>query len=91
MTNDEADDRYGSVNIADNDLSRSAGVKLSAVITFQAEWYYGRYRTEKVGHEIMIITRLSSKGACCRLASNDELHDMFQSIQFSNRPAVAFV
>jgi len=38
MTNDEADDRYGSVNIADNELSRLAGVKLSAVITLQTEW-----------------------------------------------------
>ena len=39
ITNDEADDRYGSVNIAENDSSRLAGVKLSAVITIQAEWY----------------------------------------------------
>jgi len=33
MTNDEADDRYGSVNIAKNDSWRLAGVKLRAVIT----------------------------------------------------------
>jgi len=39
MTNDEADDRYGSVNIAENDSSRLAGVKLSAVITRQTECY----------------------------------------------------
>jgi len=38
MTNDEADDRSGSVNIAENDSSRLAGVKLSAVITLQIEW-----------------------------------------------------
>jgi len=49
MTNDEADDRYGSVNIAENDSSRSAAVKLSAVITFQTQC---RYKTERVGYEI---------------------------------------
>jgi len=38
MINDEDDDRYGSVNIAENDFSRLAGVKLSAVITLQTEW-----------------------------------------------------
>jgi len=38
MTNDVADDRYGSVNIAENDSSRLAEVKLSAIITFQTEW-----------------------------------------------------
>jgi len=38
MTNKEADDCYSSVNIAENDSSRFAGVKLSAVITLQAEW-----------------------------------------------------
>ena len=38
MTNEEADDRYGSVNIAENDLSRFVGVKLSAVIIYQTEW-----------------------------------------------------
>ena len=32
MTSDEADDCYGSVNIAENDSSRLAGVKLSTVI-----------------------------------------------------------
>jgi len=37
MTNDEADDHYGSVNIAENDSSRFTGVKLSAVITLQTE------------------------------------------------------
>jgi len=37
MTNDEADDHYGSVNITD-DSSRLAGVKLSAVITLQTDW-----------------------------------------------------
>jgi len=37
VTNDEADDRYGSVNIAENDLSRLAGVKLSAVMTLQTQ------------------------------------------------------
>jgi len=37
MTNDEADYRYGSVNIADNGWSRFAGVRLSAVITLQTE------------------------------------------------------
>jgi len=31
MTNDEADDRYCSVDIAENDSSRLAGVKVSAV------------------------------------------------------------
>jgi len=31
MTNDEADDLYGLVNIAENDSSRLAGVKLSAL------------------------------------------------------------
>ena len=41
VTNDEHDDRYGSVNVAENDSSTSscfAGVKLSAVITLQTEW-----------------------------------------------------
>jgi len=38
MTNHEADDRYGSVNIDENDSSRFAGVKLSAIITLQTEW-----------------------------------------------------
>jgi len=38
MTDDEADDRYGSVNIAENDLSRLAEVKLPAVITLQTQW-----------------------------------------------------
>jgi len=38
VTNDEADDRYGSVNVAENDSSRLAGVKLSAVITLQTGW-----------------------------------------------------
>jgi len=37
MTNDEADDQYGLVNIAENDLSHLAGVKLSAVITLQTD------------------------------------------------------
>jgi len=37
MTNDEADDRYGSVNIAENDSSRLAGVKLWALITLQTQ------------------------------------------------------
>jgi len=35
MTDDEADDRYRSENIAENDSSRFGGVKLSAVITLQ--------------------------------------------------------
>jgi len=39
MINDEADDGYGSVNMAENDWSRLAGVKLSAVITLQTNWY----------------------------------------------------
>jgi len=38
VTVDEADDRYGSVNIAENDSSRLAGVKLSAVTTLRTEW-----------------------------------------------------
>jgi len=38
MTNDETNDCCGSVNIAENDSSRSAGVKLSAVKTLQLEW-----------------------------------------------------
>jgi len=38
MTNDEADDRHSSVNIAENYSSRLAGVKLSAVITLQTQW-----------------------------------------------------
>jgi len=38
MTNDDADDCYGSVNIAEKDLSRLAGVKLSAVTTLQTKW-----------------------------------------------------
>jgi len=38
MTNDEADDCYHSVNIAENDLPRLAEAKLSAVITLQTEW-----------------------------------------------------
>jgi len=37
MTDDEADNRCGSVNIAENDPSRFAGVKLLAVITLQTE------------------------------------------------------
>jgi len=37
MTNDQANDRYGSANIAENDSSRSAGVKLSDVITLQTQ------------------------------------------------------
>jgi len=43
MINDDADDRYGLVNIAENDSSRLAGVKLSAVITLHSR--------QKVGHE----------------------------------------
>jgi len=39
MTNDQADDHYGSENIAENDSSRLAGVKLSAVITLQTQWW----------------------------------------------------
>jgi len=35
MANDEADDCYGSMNIAENDSSHVASMKLSAVITFQ--------------------------------------------------------
>jgi len=38
MKNNNADDRYGSVNIAENDSSRLAGVNLSAVITLLTEW-----------------------------------------------------
>jgi len=38
MTNDEADDRYGSVDIAENNSSRLAGVELPAVITLQTQW-----------------------------------------------------
>jgi len=38
MTNDEADDRNGSVNIAENDSWRLAGVKSSAVITLRTQW-----------------------------------------------------
>ena len=38
MTNDEADDRYGSVNIAENDSSRLTGEKLSDVTTLQTQW-----------------------------------------------------
>jgi len=38
MTNDGAGDRCGSVNITDNDSSRLAGVKLSAVIILQTQW-----------------------------------------------------
>jgi len=37
MTNDEANDRYGSVNIAENDSSRLAGMKLSVVVTLQTQ------------------------------------------------------
>jgi len=45
MTIDGAGDRHGSVNIAENDLSRLAVVKLSAVrpITYQND----RHMTEK--------------------------------------------
>jgi len=39
MTNDEDDNHYyGSVNIAENDSSRLAVVKLSAVTTLRTEW-----------------------------------------------------
>jgi len=38
MTNDKTDDRYSSVNIAENNSSRLAGVKLSAIITLQTQW-----------------------------------------------------
>jgi len=38
MTDDEADDHYGSMNITENDSSRLAGVKLLAIITLQTEW-----------------------------------------------------
>jgi len=38
MTNDEADDHFGSVNIAKNDSSRLAGVKLLDVTTLRTEW-----------------------------------------------------
>jgi len=48
MTNDEADDCYDTVNMAEND-SCFAGVKLSAFITLRHD---GRHRTEKEGHEI---------------------------------------
>jgi len=34
----QADDRYGSMNIVDNDSPRFAAVKLSAVITLEAQW-----------------------------------------------------
>jgi len=51
MTNDEDDNRYGSVNIAENNSSRLTEVKKSAVITLWTQWY--RYRTEKVGHKII--------------------------------------
>jgi len=58
MTNDEADDRYGSVNIAENDSSRLAGVKLSAVITLQTECCTqdgeSRYKYKYKYNEIMI-------------------------------------
>jgi len=37
MTDDEADDHYGSVNIIENDSSRLARVKLSAVITLRTQ------------------------------------------------------
>jgi len=37
MTSDEANNRYSSVNIAENDLSRLAGVKLSVVITVETQ------------------------------------------------------
>jgi len=37
MTTDEADDCYDLMNIAENDSSPLAGVKLSAVITLQTE------------------------------------------------------
>jgi len=46
----EADDRYGTVNIAENDSSCLDGVKFLAVTTLQTEF---RHRTEKVGHEII--------------------------------------
>jgi len=49
MTNDKADDRYGSLNIAENDSSRSAGVKLSAVITLQTD------RMEKVRRKTNVL------------------------------------
>jgi len=49
MTSDEADDRYGSVNIAEHNSFRLTGVKLSAVITLQTHW------AEKVGHEIKTV------------------------------------
>jgi len=37
MTNDEADDRYGSVNIAENDSSHLVGLKLLAGSTLHSE------------------------------------------------------
>jgi len=49
MTRLTSDDRYGSVNIAENDSSRLAAVKLLAVITLETD---GRHRTEKAVHEI---------------------------------------
>jgi len=38
MTDDEADDRCGPVNIPENDSSRLTGVELLAVTTLQTEW-----------------------------------------------------
>jgi len=79
MTNDEADDRYGSVNVAENDSLRLAGVKFSAVITLQTEW---RHRTEKMGHEIKAMSHLRISQAvllrdacgCCDWNKSLKLH-----------------
>jgi len=38
MTNDETDDRYCLVNIAEIDSSRLAGVKLLDITSLQTEW-----------------------------------------------------
>jgi len=52
MTSDEAD-RYGSLNIAETDSSRSAGVKYR---TLQHSILNSRHMTEKVGldHEVNV-------------------------------------
>ena len=48
MTSDKGDDRYGSVNIAENNSSCLDGVKLSDVAILD-----DRHITEKVGHEMI--------------------------------------
>ena len=58
MTNDEVDDHYGSVNIAENDSSPLVGVKLSAVTTLQTSLDF------VINHFFMKLFKSDNFGVC---------------------------